>query len=42
MAYSVTATLSQEQKKTQGIYPIEMYILNASLTGVDYQYYINL
>ena len=42
MAYDLTASMSSEARKTQGTYPVDMYVINASLTGVDYQYYINL
>lgn len=41
MAYNVSATFSQEQAKQQGAEPIQMYVLNASQSGIDYKYYIN-
>jgi lambda family phage minor tail protein L len=37
--YSVTASFSSEQQKSEGIYPIDMFVLNASITGADYMYY---
>ncbi len=39
--YSITATFSTEQAKLEGAYPIDMYVLNASLSGTDYLYYVN-
>jgi phage-related protein len=42
MAYSVTASFSEEQAKLEGTYPIEMLVLNASLTGYDPVYMANL
>lgn len=41
MAYSLTATFSQEQAKPSGSEPIQMYVLNASKTGTNYLYYAN-
>ena len=41
MPYSVTATFSQEQIKVENVKPIEMFVLNASLSGWDPQYYVN-
>lgn len=35
------ATYGSEAKKTYGTFPIDMYVLNASLTGVNYLYYVN-
>jgi len=42
MAYDVTATMSTEQAKLEGSYPIDMVILNASLSGFDPMYFANL
>jgi phage-related protein len=42
MVHDVTATFSTEQAKREGAYPIDMYIVNASPTGTDYMYYVNL
>ena len=41
MPYSVTATFAEEQVKVEGVQPINMYALNASLSGVDWIYYTN-
>jgi len=43
MAYSINtnATFTVEQGKSSGAEPINMYVLNASRTGVDYLYYAN-
>jgi lambda family phage minor tail protein L len=41
MSYTVSATFSQEQAKRAGAEPINLYVLNASQTGVDYKYYAN-
>lgn len=41
MSYSVTATFSGEQRKIDGTHPIEMFVVNASQSGVSYQYYAN-
>ena len=41
MAYDVTATFSIEQAKLEGSFPLDMYVVNASLTGTDFQYYVN-
>ena len=41
MAYDVTATFSTEQAKLEGSFPLDMYVVNASLTGTDYLYYVN-
>jgi len=42
MTYNVTATFSIEEAKLSGSYPLDMYVINASLSGVDYDYYVNL
>jgi len=42
MAYTVTATMATEIQKVAGAYPIDMYMINASLTGYDPYYYVNL
>jgi len=42
MSYNVTATLSESQRKIQGIQPIDMYVVNASLSGYDPLYYANI
>jgi phage-related protein len=42
MAYDVTASFSKEQAKLEGTYPIDMLVLNASLTGYDPVYIANL
>ena len=41
MSYNVNATFSAEQVRLEGSNPIEMYVINASLTGIDYLYYVN-
>jgi len=41
MAYSVTASVKQELAKPSGAEPINMFILNASISGTDYKYYAN-
>lgn len=41
MAYNVTASFSSEQIKTDQVYPVEMYVVNASYSGADYMYYID-
>ena len=38
----VTATFSSEQAKQEGSHPIDMYIVNASLSGSNFLYYINM
>lgn len=40
MAYTVTASFSEEQAKVEGTRPVSMYILNASYSGIDHYYYI--
>jgi len=42
MSYSVTATLDTEIAKLSGTYPIDMYVINASLSGYDPLYYANI
>jgi len=42
MAYDVSATFSTEQAKIEGAYPLQMISINASLTGYDPLYYIDL
>jgi len=39
MAYSVNATFDGEARKIEGTTPITLYVINASQTGTDYQYY---
>jgi lambda family phage minor tail protein L len=41
MSYSVNATFSSEQVKLEQTRLVEMYVVNASLTGVDYLYFVN-
>lgn len=43
MAYSINtnATFASEQGKPSGAEPINMFVLNASKTGTNYQYYVN-
>jgi len=41
MTYSVTATFSQEQTKIEGAFPVDMYVINASPTGVEWLYFVN-
>ena len=41
MPYDVTATFSQEQIKLHSTRPVEMYVLNASLSGNEFLYYCN-
>ena len=41
MAYNVTATFSREQVKIEGTFPVDMYVVNASPTGVEYLYFVN-
>lgn len=41
MAYTLTASVRQELAKTSGAEPINMFVLNASITGTDYKYYAN-
>jgi lambda family phage minor tail protein L len=42
MTYVITATFSSEQAKQESSFPLDMYVVNASLTGADYTYYVNL
>lgn len=42
MAYDMTATIGREQKKIEGTYPIDMYVVNASHSGTNYMYYANI
>lgn len=42
MPYSTATTFAEEQAKLEGVYPVDMYVINASLTGVDYLYYANI
>ena len=42
MSYDINATFSSEQVKIEGSYPINMYVLNASVTGWDPLYYAEL
>jgi len=42
MAYNVTASYLDESRKISGTFPVDMYAVNASPTGVDYLYYVNL
>jgi lambda family phage minor tail protein L len=42
MAYTVTATYATEAAKLRGSYPVDMYVLNASLSGWEPLYYVNL
>lgn len=39
MAYNLNATLSELQTEVEGLDAIHLYVLNASQSGVDYQYY---
>ena len=39
MAISVNATFSDEQRKLEGAYPINMYVVNSSQSGWDPLYY---
>jgi len=41
MTYDVTATFMREQTKIDNVYPVNMYIVNASLTGENYLYYVD-
>jgi len=44
MAYNVTATWKEESAKLSNVYPVDMYVVNATPSGSspDYQYYVNL
>ena len=42
MTYDLTATLDREVAKLSGTYPLDMYVINASLSGYDPLYYVNL
>ena len=42
MSYSVNATFSSSQAKLEGEFPLDMYAINASLTGWDLLYYANV
>lgn len=42
MPYNVTATYTTEAAKLQGTYPVDMYVLNASLSGWEPLYYANI
>lgn len=42
MTYSVTATYTSEAAKLEGTYPIDMFVVNASLSGWEPLYYVNL
>jgi lambda family phage minor tail protein L len=42
MSYDVTATFSKEQAILEGTYPIEMVVVNASLSGFDPIYFANI
>lgn len=42
MPYDVTASFATEQAKLHGAYPVDMYVINASLTGWDPLYYANI
>ena len=39
MTDNVNASFSENQAKIDGIFPINMYVINASQSGVDYLYY---
>ena len=42
MSYSLTATLNEEISKLSGTYPLDMYVINASLSGYAPLYYVNM
>ena len=42
MTYNVTATYTTEAAKREGAHPIDMYVVNASLSGWEPLYYANV
>lgn len=42
MTYNVTASFSEEQRKLEGTFPVDMYVLNASQSGWEPSYYTKL
>jgi len=42
MSQNLTATVNEEIAKLTGTYPLDMYVINASLSGYDPMYYVNL
>jgi len=42
MTYNVTATYTTEAAKREGAHPIDMYVVNASLSGWEPLYYANI
>jgi len=42
MSYSVDAAISSEMVKIDSTFPIEMFVINASLSGWEPMYYVNL
>ena len=41
MTYDVTATFSEEQVKLDSVSPIDMYVINASISGWEPMYYVD-
>jgi len=41
MSYSMNATFTKEQTKLEQTRLVEMYVVNASLTGSEYMYFVN-
>jgi len=42
MSYNVTASFSEEQAKLEGTFPINMYVINASQSGWNPYYYVDM
>ena len=42
MTYDVSASFSQEQAKLEGSFPLNLYVINSSISGTDYLYFANL
>lgn len=42
MSYDVSATFAKQQARLEGSYPVDLYVVNASLSGYDPLYFANL
>lgn len=40
--YSLSATFSNEESKQEGSFPLDLFVVNASISGTDYTYYANI
>jgi lambda family phage minor tail protein L len=42
MTHSANATFVKEAGRVEGAFPIDMYVINASYSGTEYLYYVNM